>query len=218
MKFGKWRIAPKKKRGTSFLWVGIIFAIIAITGFWYLLNMSANGSLFGDPDLSETASTTDTEAVAAPAADQKPATGASPSRSRTQSTVVEVAKSLSGTSQFNTLFKSTGAAASITGPGPYTIFVPTNGAFSQLPPGTITKMTAAQKLRFMQYHVIAGRMIDSEAQVAGTIQALSGDALNFSFGVDQIPLVNSAIFIEKHQASNGVVYLIDNVLLPPQRL
>ena len=218
MQFGKWRISPKKKRGTSFLWIGIIFAIIAISAFWYLWSMSANGPMFGGPDSSDTASTTDTEAATAPAADQKPATITATSKSRTRSTVVEVAKSLSGTSQFNTLFKSTGVAASITGPGPYTIFVPTNGAFSQLPPGTITKMSAAQKLRFMQYHVIAGRAIDSEAQVAGTIQALSGDALNFSFGVDQIPLVNSAIFIEKYQANNGVVYLVDNVLLPPQRL
>lgn len=174
--------------------------------------------MFGGPDPIDTASTTDTEAATTPAADQKSATIAAPTKSRTRSTVVEVAKSLSGTSQFNALFKSTGVAASITGAGPYTIFVPTNGAFSQLPPGTITKMSTAQKLRFMQYHVIAGRMIDSEAQVAGTVQALSGDALNFSFGVDRIPLVNSAIFIEKYQASNGVVYLIDNVLLPPQRL
>lgn len=200
------------------MWIGVIFALIAVTGFWYLWSMSANGSIFGGPDLNDTASTTDTEAATTPATDQKSTTIAAPSKSRTRSTVVEVAKSLSGTSQFNALFKSTGVAASITGPGPYTIFVPTNGAFSQLPPGTITKMSTAQKLRFMQYHVIAGRAIDSEAQVAGTIQALSGDALNFSFGVDRIPLVNSAIFIEKHQASNGVVYLIDNVLLPPQRL
>lgn len=218
MQFGKWRISPKKRRGNSFLWIGIIFAIIAIAGFWYLWSISANGSMFGAPDLTDTASTTNTEAAVAPASDQKPTAIAAPSKSRTRSTVVEVAKSLSGTSQFNTLFKSTGVAASITGAGPYTIFVPTNGAFSQLPPGTISKMSDAQKLRFMQYHVIAGRAIDSEAQIAGTIQALSGDALNFSFGVDQIPLVNSAIFIEKHQASNGVVYLVDNVLLPPQRL
>jgi uncharacterized surface protein with fasciclin (FAS1) repeats len=60
-------------------------------------------------------------------------------------------------------------------------------------------------------------MIDPEAQTAGTIHALSGDALNFSFGADRIPLVGSAIFIQKYQAGNGVVYSIDNVLLPPQR-
>lgn len=130
--------------------------------------------------------------------------------------VVSVAQSLSGVSQFNNLFRSTGVIDAITGTGPYTIFVPTNRAFNQLPAGTISGLTPSQKFRFIQYHIVAGRTVDADAQ-RGTVQTLAGDALNFTRGPDDNPMVNSAIFLEKHEASNGVVYLIDTVLLPPRR-
>jgi uncharacterized surface protein with fasciclin (FAS1) repeats len=130
-------------------------------------------------------------------------------------TVVSVTQHLSGASEFITLFKSSGVADHLTGKGPYTIFVPTNKAFSHLPPGTLSEMSATQKLRLVQYHIITGRAVSAETQIMGTILSLSGDALNFSFGTDHIPMVNSAIFMKKYRASNGIVYLIDNVLLPP---
>jgi len=216
MKF--WKSDTFLKKGGTSLWIGIILIVVIVAmGLWYYLVHSTNGPMsdtFGNP----VASTTDTLATSSLPATKKTVGTKTAPASRKLSTVATIAQGLPNTSQFISLFKSTGVATQITGPGPYTVFVPTNGAFSQLPSGTITKMTAAQKLRFIQYHIIVGRAIDPEAQTAGTVQALSRDALNFSFGADKIPLVNSAIFLQKYQASNGVVYLIDNVLLPPQRL
>jgi len=211
MQFGKTG-APLKKGG-ALIWSGILIVIAVVAGFWYYSTRHDSGSLF--EGLGPAASTTLT--TASSTIPKKVAALTAPGAVRKVSTVVKVTESLKGASQFISLFKSTGVAEQITGKGPYTIFVPTNGAFSQLPSGTISKMTAAQKIRFVRYHVVAGRAIDPQAQIAGTIQALSGDALNFSYGADKIPLVGSAIFIKKYQASNGVVYLIDNVLLPPQR-
>jgi len=209
----------RKKKAPRLMWLTAALAVLAAVaiisysspGGWLTTDSELN---FEDLALSGT-QTTDKEVTRA--SGESAASAPSASASRKLSTVATVAQNLPNTSQFKALFKSTSVATSLTGKGPYTIFVPTNGAFSQLPPGTITKMTDAQKLRFMQYHIIDGRMIDAQAQVAGTIEAMSGDVLNFSFGADQIPLVNSAIFIHKYEASNGVVYLIDNVLLPPQR-
>jgi len=128
-----------------------------------------------------------------------------------------IAAHIAGATQFGTLLSSTGADAQVMGKGPYTIFVTTDGAISQLPQGTISTMTAAQKKRLVQYHIIVGRAIASQAVVAGTIQSLSGDALNFSYGSNKIPMVNSAIMVVQYPATNGVVYLIDNVLLPPKK-
>lgn len=136
---------------------------------------------------------------------------------RANQTVSTIASGLTGTSQFNSLFSSTGVAASLSATGKYTIFVPTNGAFSQLPGGTISNMTTAEKKRLIQYHVVSGRAVDVDAEAVGTIDALSGDALNFSYGADKIPLVNSAIVITEYVGKNGIVYLIDNVLLPPKK-
>lgn len=137
--------------------------------------------------------------------------------SRANQTVSTIVAGLSGTSQFNALFSSTGVGASLSSTGKYTVFVPTNGAFGQLPGGTISNMSAAEKKRLVQYHVVSGRAIDVDAEISGTIEALSRDTLNFSYGPDKLPLVNSAIVITEYVGKNGIVYLIDNVLLPPKK-
>jgi len=137
--------------------------------------------------------------------------------SRSSTDIVSIIAGLSGASQFNTQFKATGVAASISATGKYTIFVPTNGAFAQLPAGTISNMTTAEKKRLVQYHIMPGRAIDVDTFVAGMNEAMSKDMLNFSFGTNKIPMVNSAIIIAEYTGKNGVVYLIDNVLLPPKK-
>jgi len=84
-----------------------------------------------------------------------------------------------------------------------------------LPRGAISKMSAAAAKRLIEYHIVSGREIDPSTEVSGSIQALSGDMLNFSLGTGNIPLVNSAIIVAAYRAQNGIVYLIDNVLIPP---
>lgn len=138
---------------------------------------------------------------------------------RTEQDVASIVASLSGASTFKSLFTSTGVAATINprSESDYTVFVPTDGAISQLTRGTITNLSATEKKRLVQYHVVSGRAIDVEALTAGQVQALSGDMLNFSFAANRIPMVNSAIIVTEYEGTNGTVYLIDNVLLPPDK-
>ena len=142
-----------------------------------------------------------------------------PTTDLSSQSVVSVAESIPGATTFASWLQSTGVAAKLTGKGPYTIFVPTDGSVSQLPAGTFTNLSAAGKLRFVEYAVVSGKAIDAGAQnqVAGTIQALSGDSINFSYGNQKIPMVNSSIVITEYKASNGIVYLIDSPLLPPTK-
>ncbi|MFA7309665.1 MAG: fasciclin domain-containing protein [Candidatus Paceibacterota bacterium] len=200
------------------VWTGlIVIVVIAALGLWWL---SSRQPVDTSTDIS-----TSTATGANGAAGGTGATGAGTGNTtgrpvtNSNSDVASIVAGLSGTSEFSALFKSTGVAATIVpqAGGKYTIFVPTNGAFSQLPAGTISKMTSAEKKRLVQYHVVSGRAIDTNAQVAGQIQALSGDALNFSYGANRIPMVNSSIVIAQYNGSNGTVYLIDNVLLPPAK-
>lgn len=79
-------------------------------------------------------------------------------------------------------------------------------------------MTAADKQRLIRYHVVSGRAIDVDAMSSGQIQALSGDTLNFNYGANKLPMVNSAIVVAQYQAKNGIVIVIDNVLLPPKKI
>jgi len=194
------------------MWIGIIavVVIIALGIWWYAASSAGNSTMATSTDV--TASSTGTGAGTGGGATQ-----GVPTTDRSSESVVAVAESIPGATTFASWLQSTGAAAKVTGKGPYTIFVPTDGSVSQLPAGTFTNLSAAGKLRFVEYAIVSGKAIDAGAQnqVAGTIQAMSGDSLNFSYGTNKIPLVNSSIVITEYKASNGIVYLIDSPLLPP---
>ena len=135
---------------------------------------------------------------------------------RSSQDVATIAASLTGASTFASLFSSTGVKATITGKGPYTIFVPTDGAISLLTPGTIQNLSAAAKKRLVQYHVIKGTAVDPAAVKAGFMTAVSGDVLNFTVNnTDQSARINNSLVVKAYKGSNGVVYLISQVLFPP---
>lgn len=201
------------------IWIGIVVVVVVVAlGLWWYSSQVTDNSMTTDTMATTTANGT-TGTGAQTGSTSTGGSGAVVPVTTSKTDVVSIVAGLSGVSQFNALFHSTGVAATITPQtgGKYTIFVPTNGAISQLPAGTISKMTAAQQKRLIQYHVISGRAVDTTSQIAGQIQALSGDALNFSYGTNKIPMVNSAIIVAQYNGSNGTVYLIDNVLLPPTK-
>ena len=189
-------------------WIGAVALIVIVSlGLWWIsTGMPLNISIGGNQAATTTGATS-TSGTKSPIT----------RTSRSSTDIVSIIAGLSGASQFNTQFKATGVAASISATGKYTIFVPTNGAFAQLPVGTISNMTSAEKKRLVQYHVMPGRSIDVDTFVAGMNEAMSKDMLNFSFGTNKIPMVNSAIIIAEYTGKNGTVYLIDNVLLPPKK-
>ena len=197
------------------IWIGIIALIIICgLGMWWLFANSQMEMLSLDMAATSTRATTTAPSVHIAASKgtsvQKPIPV-----DRSSQSVVAIAENLTGASLFASMLSNTNVASALMGPGPFTIFVPTNAAFSQLPQGSISGLSSSAKLRFIKYHIIVGRAVDPSAQLSGTIQAFSGDALNFSLGTDNIPLVNSAIVVSTYKAKNGVVYLIDNVLIPP---
>lgn len=202
------------------IWVGVVsLIVVAALVLWWL---AANRPL---GDLGIMSSTT-TEQAGETATTTGPVTKATktsvPVKKDTvkkSQDVATIVRGLSTGSTFNAYFRSTGVAATISpkSTSKYTIFVPTNGAFAQLPPGTISNMTAAEKKRLIEYHVVSGRAVDPDQMTAGSIEALSRDVLNFSYGPTKIPMVNSAIVVTQYEGTNGVVIVIDNVLLPPKK-
>lgn len=191
-------------------WVtGIGVIVLIILGIWWYAG-SAPGGPGGvattTPEAANTNGTTNTA-------------GGTPvsSESRSSSSVAAVVASLATGNTFDSYFISTGVASSLTGKGPYTVFVPTNEAFARLSAGTISTLAAAQKKRLVQYHVVSGKALDIDAVSSGTYTALSKDALNFR--VDPVykqAFVNSGYAITQYRASNGIVYVISEVLIPPQ--
>jgi len=195
-------------QNNTFWWVvGVIVVFLVILGAWWF----AQG---GAATPGGTATTTPEAATTGSGAGTPVATAI---EVRTSSTVGAIVASLSNAGTFASLYASTGVAASVTGKGPYTVFVATNAAFANLTAGTISTMTATQKKRLVQYHVVAGKMLDLDAVNSGTYTALSKDTLNFQVHPQtKLAYVNSGYTITQYKASNGIVYVISAVLVPPQ--
>jgi len=188
------------KKTNVAVWVlAIVVIILIVLGIWFGVRSKNQGTA------EQTATTTPTAAAVVV-------------QDRKSSTVAAIVESLSNGTAFSSYFISTGVAATITGKGPYTVFVPTNTAFSLLKPGTISNLSAADKKRLVQYHVVVGRALDVDAVSNGTIQALSKDMLNFMASpVTGEARVNNSYVINEYRASNGIVFIINAVLLPPAK-
>lgn len=119
------------------------------------------------------------------------------------------------TTSFASLMVNTGLSAMLKTAGPFSLFVPTNAALRS---ANTAGMTTEERKRFAQYHIISGRAVDVNAVTAGNVTALSGDPLNFVvIGETKIERVNSSRIIETITAGNGVIFIIDAPLFPPQK-
>ena len=132
-------------------------------------------------------------------------------------TVVAVA---AGNPDFSTLvaaIKAAGLADTLSGPGPFTVFAPTNEAFAKLPKGTVETLlkpeNKAKLTSILTYHVVAGKVMaaDVKTMMAKTVEGSELDvkAADGKVMVDKAKVVKTDI-----AASNGVIHVIDTVLMP----
>ncbi len=104
----------------------------------------------------------------------------------------------------------------LSGTGPFTIFAPTNDAFTalfaQLGVSGIADLTAEQLVPILTYHVVSGNVLSTQLS-AGSVTTLNG-AINVTLSPSPAINTNSKIIATDVQASNGVIHVIDKVLLP----
>jgi len=121
---------------------------------------------------------------------------------------------------FSTLTKALKAAEldiTLGTKGDYTIFAPTDEAFSKLPSGVLTSLLLPenkQKLRsVMLYHVVAGRMLAADLQ-NGDVKTMNGEKVKIDVGSDKIEVDGAKVFSADVSATNGVMHTIGVVLVP----
>ena len=114
--------------------------------------------------------------------------------------------------------KAAGLIDTLKGAGPFTVFAPTDEAFAKLPAGTVTDLLKPENkeklVAILTYHVVAGK--DMAKDVAGltSVKTVNGKELSFKV-VDGKVMVGSATVTKADiEASNGVIHVIDTVLLP----
>ena len=123
---------------------------------------------------------------------------------------------------FTTLAKALAAAdlvSTLKGPGPFTVFAPTDDAFAKLPAGTLDNLlkpeNKAMLRRVLTYHVVAGKVMAADVVKAGSAKAVSGDTLPIAVSGGTVMVDKARVVKTDVAASNGVIHVVDTVLLPP---
>ena len=122
---------------------------------------------------------------------------------------------------FTTLAAALNAAGlidALKGDGPFTVFAPTDDAFAKLPAGTVENLLKPenkdQLTAILTYHVVSGSLPASSVVSSAGADTLQGGALSFSTSGDTVRINDANVVSADIGASNGVIHVIDTVLLP----
>lgn len=117
---------------------------------------------------------------------------------------------------FNTLaaaLEAGGLIETLKGDGPFTVFAPTDEAFAKLPAGTVEELLKPenkdQLVSILTYHVVSGKVMSGDLLSTASAQTVNGESVNLGLRVGNANVVQADI-----AASNGVIHVIDTVLLP----
>lgn len=198
----------KRKRTTS---KTIAAASIAVAALF----VTACGS-----DANDSAATT--PATAAPAATEVPAVTEMPAGTEAPAELGDIVAVASANQDLSTLVAAVAAAGlveTLQGAGPFTVFAPTNEAFAALPAGLVDKLLLPENkavlVKILTYHVVSGAVMAADV-TEGDVPTVEGDPIAVTI-VDGSVMLNETTTVVATDvlASNGVVHLIDSVLLPP---
>lgn len=127
-----------------------------------------------------------------------------------------------GAGQFNTLVaavKAAGLVDTLKGKGPYTVFAPTDAAFAKLPKGTVESLlkpeNKAKLVDILTYHVVSGNVPSKTAVTLSEANAVNGKKLRLKVRGGKLFINESKVTTADVAASNGVIHIVDSVILPP---
>jgi uncharacterized surface protein with fasciclin (FAS1) repeats len=133
-------------------------------------------------------------------------------------TVVDIAV---GSPDHTTLVAAVTAAGlveTLSGTGPFTVFAPTNSAFGALPEGTVENLlkpeSKDQLTSVLTYHVVAGNVMAADLSDGQVVTTLNGQELTVSIKDGKVMINGATVIVADLAGSNGVVHVVDTVLLP----
>lgn len=117
--------------------------------------------------------------------------------------------------------KAAGLADALTGKGPLTVFAPTDQAFAKLPAGTVESLLKPENKEklaaILKYHVVSGRVYSEDALAAKKAKTLEGSMVHISVSGGKAKVNDANLVTTDIDASNGVIHVIDSVILPPEK-
>ncbi len=131
--------------------------------------------------------------------------------------IVEIA---SGNKDFSTLVAAVvaaGLAETLSGNGPFTVFAPTNEAFAKLPAGTVEELVKPENkeklIAILTYHVVAGKVMSTDLSDGQKAKTVNGQEVTVTIG-EGVKIDTATVVVADLEASNGVIHVIDSVILP----
>ena len=114
--------------------------------------------------------------------------------------------------------KAAGLVSVLQGDGPYTVFAPTDDAFAKLPKGTIKELLLPENrehlVKILTYHVIPGRLTAEDVVALNGAKTVQGQRVKFRMNRNDVQINNALVLKTDIAASNGIIHVIDSVLLP----
>lgn len=131
-------------------------------------------------------------------------------------TIVDIAVADGNFSTLVAAVQAAGLAETLSGEGPFTVFAPTNAAFAALPAGTVEALLndIPTLTGILTYHVIPGAVMAGDLSDGMTATTVNGQDVTFTLGADGAMINGAHITATDIEASNGVIHVIDAVILP----
>ena len=157
--------------------------------------------------------------AAAPAAAEATAAPAAEAPAADAMATADIVDTAIGAGSFGTLVAAVQAAGledALRGEGPFTVFAPTDEAFAKLPAGTVDSLLADPEAlsAILLYHVVSGKVMAADVTDGLTADTLNGAPVSFHVA-DGVMINDANITATDIEASNGVIHVIDTVILPP---
>jgi uncharacterized surface protein with fasciclin (FAS1) repeats len=132
--------------------------------------------------------------------------------------VVETTISAKNFETLVTAVKAADLVSTLKGKGPFTVFAPTDQAFAKLPEGTIAELLKPENQKKLQsiltYHVVPGRVMAADVVKLQQAKTVNGKTLKIQVQGDAVMVNDAKILKTDIEASNGVIHVIDTVVLP----
>ena len=135
----------------------------------------------------------------------------------TSNDIVAVASSAGTFKTLVAAVKAAGLVETLQGPGPFTVFAPTDEAFAKLPRGTVETLlkpeNKAKLVSILTYHVLAGKVMASDVKPMQA-KTVNGQSLTVTVSSGAVRVDDAKVVKTDVHASNGVIHVIDSVVLP----
>ncbi len=133
-------------------------------------------------------------------------------------TIADTAARTPQLSTLNKLINDAGLADTLRGTGPFTVFAPSDEAFKAVPAKTMAELAANKEMlkEVLTYHVLAGKVTSAEAK-NGNVKTVQGANVSVAKAGTFVTIEDAVVTQADLPATNGVLHIIDKVLMPPKR-